>query len=731
MSIDTLTGPDEDEPRDAEVFDLGTGRRIDPATHIPDDPDPDEQDPDDLDLDEDEDGVDDGPLLVPALLGAARIAARQGAYVLGGARVAVRNTRDARGTTRHHRFMRAAEAIGDHATALEWEQRVSAFRKDRHERRMSLLMAPVHVAQSLAVGAGVLLAFGLAWGTEKGQIGDVLRPLMDVVNAVETVCAFLAVTWRPLLLSAMILSLMGLWSVGRKYTDPPGWLMPAGPADTTGDPITPSIVVIALRDLGVAKLKTAIQEMGDVGAAMLSPITIAGCGVELDVTLPSGVSTLDVQTRRRRLAENLGRHEHEVFITIAPAARTVHLWIADSGALDEPIGPSPLVTDPTIKADMYTGRAPWGQDLRGDAVGLSLHQRHVLITGLSNQGKTASLRSLALWAVLDRTVEVWLGDLKGIGDWRMFDRLATVLIQGPTDEHVMAVVEMVEAGVEEMERRTVAAEESGSTEGVTRDMARKPGGGFHPLIIIVDEAQVAFMCPAVGQDKRPYGGSKATSRYFMAVRKLHNQGRAVNVLLWEGTQDPTDQNLPKLVREGAHIRASLVVGTEAQSRMALGDKAVNSGAAPHNLRQGKDKGTVVVAGDGVDLPPGQSSLTIRTHYIDGKDATRIANRAKALRKAITTRTATAEPEPPRDLLADLAEVLGEESTPAADLPALLRSLAPAWRPYAAMTGKELREQLAGLGVKVASTGNRYPLDPAAVRRAQLHRAEKDPSDTGE
>ena len=105
----------------------------------------------------------------------------------------------------------------------------------------------------------------------------------------------------------------------------------------------------------------------------------------------------------------------------------------------------------------------------------------------------------------------------------------------------------------------------------TREMERTPGSGFHPLIVIVDEAQAAFMCPAKGEDKRPYGGSKATSRYFMAARKLHNQGRAVNVLLWEGTQDPTDQNLPKLVREGAHIRASLALGTESQSRMALGD----------------------------------------------------------------------------------------------------------------------------------------------------------------
>ena len=35
----------------------------------------------------------------------------------------------------------------------------------------------------------------------------------------------------------------------------------------------------------------------------------------------------------------------------------------------------------------------------------------------------------------------------------MFDGLATILIQGPTDEHVIQVTEMVEGAVEEMNRR--------------------------------------------------------------------------------------------------------------------------------------------------------------------------------------------------------------------------------------------------------------------------------------
>jgi S-DNA-T family DNA segregation ATPase FtsK/SpoIIIE len=146
----------------------------------------------------------------------------------------------------------------------------------------------------------------------------------------------------------------------------------------------------AREGLGLAPLRKAIAQMGGSGAAMLSPIRIVGCGDEVDVALPSGVTTLEVQERRRKLAENLGRHEHELHITLPKKARTVRLWIAHSGALDEPIGTSPLVYDQDLTADYYTGRAPWGANLRGEPALVSVHQRHVLVTGKSNQGKTAS-----------------------------------------------------------------------------------------------------------------------------------------------------------------------------------------------------------------------------------------------------------------------------------------------------------------------------------------------------
>ncbi|MGI5449810.1 ATP-binding protein [Streptomyces sp. CA-243310] len=577
---------------------------------------------------------------------AARLVARHGMYVIGGTRITAKRTWDGRTGSRYERMIRAAEAAGNWEEAKEWEDRLTRFRAARHHRRMDLLKAPQDAARSALFGTGLtvggLLALGIVLAIANKNIADVVAPISAVIEAIRWIVHIGTVVWGPAVTIGPWLALLALWGVGRQRQTAPQWALPAQQRDDAGAPITPSIVVTALRDLGIGPLRGAIKEMGDAGAGMLGPIRIAGCGVEVDVTLPSGVSTAEVQGRRRKLAENLARHEHEVFITLPTAARTVRLWIADSGALDEPIGPSPLVTDQTATANYKTGKAPWGQDLRGDAARMSLYQRMVLITGLSNQGKTAALRALALWLALDRTVEFRIADLKGVGDWGMFDGLATTLIQGPTDEHVIEATEMVEGLVAEMERRIQAP----------------PGTVFPPLVGIVDEAQVAFMCPAVGDDKRPYGGSKATSRYFMAVRKIHNQGRAVDVVLWEGTQDPTDQNLPKLVREGAHTRVSLVLGTESQARMALGDKAVDGGAAPHLLRQGLDKGTVVVASDGITIPAGQASITVRTHYIDTDQATAVADRAKALRDGVTTAHTVAR-GPAIDPLADILTVLGD------------------------------------------------------------------------
>ncbi|NEB95468.1 FtsK/SpoIIIE domain-containing protein [Streptomyces bauhiniae] len=648
---------------------------------------------------------------------AGRTIARHSLYIHGGARIITKRAWDARTPARYERYMRTAEAAGNFEAAAEWEERGQRFRDARHRRRMDLLHSPLDAAKGAAVttgmGIGGLVLIGVAMAVATKDATEVVTPLMAVIKFINLMVTIVQVVWGPAVSLAPFLALLALWAVGSKQQAAPAWALPDRVRNGEGEPITPSIVVKALRDLGVSTLRKAIKEMGDAGASMLGPITIAGCGIEVDVTLPSGVSTIEVQQRRRKLAENLARHEHEVFITIPQAARTVRLWVADSGALDEPIGPSPLVTDDTMTADYAKGKAPWGQDLRGDAAGLSLYQRHLLITGLSNQGKTVALRSLALWLALDKSVQFLMGDLKGVGDWAMFDGLAQILIQGPTDEHVIQVTEMVEGAVEEMNRRIQAP----------------PGTVFPALIVLVDEAQVAFMCPVKDEEGRYYGGAKATSRYYMAVRKIHNQGRAVNVLMWQGTQDPTNENLPKLVREGAHTRASLALGTESQARMALGDKAVDGGAAPNLLRPGLDQGTLVVASSGIDIPKGQSSITVRTHYVDDDAAVALTDRAKALRDGVTTLTLIDRGED-RDPLADIAAVL-------ADAPRLRtqdvikRLSALNADAYGDWSPGDLTRVLDGTGAEPYKSDGRMVVGRDQITRALAHRDESDSASASE
>lgn len=663
---------------------------------------------------------------------AARLAMRHGAYVAGGAGIVAKRTWHGRTVAVHHQMRQAAIAAGDVVAAAEWQDRADRFRQARHQRRMDLITRTPHMVKSAGIGAagaeGALLLLGACMAVHDHHVHDVVVPTLAAVDAVRAVCWFISIVWGPALALMLLAGLSHLWRAGHRQETAPAWARPS--SGTVDDvPITPSIVVKALSDLGISALRKAVRDMADGAAGMLGPITLAGCGVEVDVTLPSGVSTEEVLGKRRKLAENMHRHEHELHMSIPPAARTVRLWIADSGALDVPIGPSPLVTDPDTTADMRTGRAPWGVDLRGDAVLVSLWQKHMLITGLSNQGKTASLRALALWLALDPRVEFRIADLKGVGDWQMFEGIATVLIQGPTDDHVIQTTHMIEAGGEEMADRINLMREL-TAKGWNQDKIMADPR-FSPLVLIVDEAQVAYGSGArethvtdngTVKHGAPYGGSKADSRYFQGVKRIHDQGRAVNITTWEGTQDPTNENLPKRSREGNHIRASLVLGTESQARMAVGDAAVDGGAAPHKLRQGLDKGTLVVAGDGIKLAPGQPSVTARTHYIGPDDAQAIAERAKTLRSATTTRGEAEEAEEV-DHLADVLTVLGSAERMKSD--EVRQQLAERWpavyRPWSA---SDLVQALKPFGAEPRKYNGNQTISRARVLAAIETRTEE-------
>ena len=158
------------------------------------------------------------------------------------------------------------------------------------------------------------------------------------------------------------------------------------------------------------------------------------------------------------------------------------MWIADTGALDEPIGPSPLVIDPETTADMYKGgplgsRPARGCGARGPLAAAHADHRPV------QPGQDRSLR--APGALAGPGPPRWSsGSLtsRASATGRCSPALATILIQGPTDEHVIAATEMLEAAVTEMARRLdrhagVGRPRAGHQDKILADPGLQPARG--------------------------------------------------------------------------------------------------------------------------------------------------------------------------------------------------------------------------------------------------------------
>ena len=189
-----------------------------------------------------------------------------------------------------------------------------------------------------------------------------------------------------------------------------------------------------------------------------------------------------------------------------------------------------------------------------------------------------------------------------------------------------------------------------------------------------------------------------------------------------GTQDPDPQNFPKMLRNGSHLRASLPLGSEGQAKMVLGEDAVKAGATPHRLRRGIDKGVVVATGEGVDFPIGQPHMTVWTHFIDGDDATAIADRAKTRRAAMTSRTGAhdaAEELPPLDVLADVAALIGD--APRMLVREVMQRLAERDGRYREWTNSDFKTAMEDAGAATGLYEGRMHVHGGRVREAVLRR----------
>ena len=198
---------------------------------------------------------------------------------------------------------------------------------------------------------------------------------------------------------------------------------------------------------------------------------------------------------------------------------------------------------------------------------------------------------------------------------------------------------MVEGVVDEMERRIQAP----------------PGTVFPPLVGIVDEAQVAFMCPAIGR------GQAALRRLQGHLPLLHGRPqdpqpgpRGQRDCCGRAPRTPPTRTFPS---SSARAPTPAPPSSWAPSRRPAWRSGTRpSTAAPPRTccARASTRAPLVVASDGIAIPAGQASITVRTHYIDDDDGhrDRRPGQGPARRRHHRCTPSTAGEE--RDPLADIA-----------------------------------------------------------------------------
>lgn len=645
---------------------------------------------------------------------ALRFIGRHIVYVPSGALSAGRRAWEARSTSRYERMMRGAEASGNVEVLNDWQHRGELFKAARHDRIMTWLHAPVVIAKGLAVGfvtiVFTLLGLGALLASARHDRGAILAPLQAVVMVVNTLVLFLAACWDPFWTLAPWAGLAALWNEGRKRGPVPSWLATASEADIDVA-IDENTITRALAALRIPQITAALK------VTPLAFITTArrdGRGTYAVLRLPAGVTADRITARRADLATGLYRRANEVWPTTGSEEGILNLWVADKGALAEGAGPYPLLTEGVV--DVFKG-VPIGKTLRGDPINAPVVGRNTKVGGKPEQGKSSYARAFMAGCSLDITAElrIWVADTNY--DFEAFKPRCSQYVMGAENAKIEQIVDGLRALKEEMDARGELLVKYQVAE-TNRAIASK-SVGLHPLACLLEEAHVVFGHPTYG---------KEASELAAEVVRL---GRKKGIHLVISTQAMGARSVPLDISRHCTNAIAFAVDDHHANDGLLGEGAYTAGIRATSLIPGTDAGTAIMRGFS-----NNKYDTVQVYFIsidrDRDQITPIINRSlKALRdkaRPVPGRRPDLAVVPTRrDLLEDLAEVLPEgDPTPAADVPALLARAFPGWAPYRTMTGKTLRAVLeTEHGIKVPSTGNRYPLDTTTIRDALTRRQQAD------
>ncbi len=176
------------------------------------------------------------------------------------------------------------------------------------------------------------------------------------------------------------------------------------------------------------------------------------------------------------------------------------------------------------------------------------------------------------------------------------------------------------------------------------------------------------------------------------------RGPALGIMLVLATQRPDAKSLPPAVADNMAMRFCLRVMGQVANDMVLGHVARTRTASGPRCSAHKDKGIGLLVGDADD------PQIVRSAYVDGPDAEKIAERARAMRAAAGTLTGYAAGEETLtsgndgpNLLADLCEILpaGQDKVWSETVVDRLADLRPeVYGPWAEQDGKTKATQLA-------------------------------------
>jgi S-DNA-T family DNA segregation ATPase FtsK/SpoIIIE len=414
--------------------------------------------------------------------------------------------------------------------------------------------------------------------------------------------------------------------------------------------LTIALIVRALGALGIAEMNKALKEDAGKAVSTLDGPMRDGPGWLWRGELPPGVTAAMVSEKREEFASGLRRPLGcvwpETDAKRHPGALNLFVSDEDMTTAEQPSWPLAK----RGAANLFKP-ALFGYDPRAKAVTVTLMFVSIIIGSVPRMGKTFLLRLLLLIAALDVRSEIHAYDLKGTGDLAPARAVAHAYGVGDEPEDMALMIGDFRGLRKEMRRRTkvirdiAEADPSRCPENkITDELASDPRLGLHPIVIAVDECQIAFEHPAYGEE------------FELICTDLAKRGPALGMLIILATQRPDAKSIPPGIRANAVLRMCLYVTGQVENDMVLGTSQYKQGIRATMF--GFDaKGVLYFGGEG--LRP----RIMRAQYIDGPLARLIFARARLMRERAGRVTGYAAGEDfatdTRSFARDVLEVFGD------------------------------------------------------------------------